>query len=63
MIVLHTSCSDPLRLDDQFGCVQVAGFTNDHGHTLTSPTTSCDVPEYDAGCDACADKARLRQLR
>ena len=50
-VVLHTSCSQPLRLGDEFGALKIVGFTQGDGtvRQLADPGApifldSCEVP-------------------
>lgn len=59
----HTSCSQLLRIGDQFGDVAVSGFLNDDDRT--EHDCACEAPTSAAPvqCDACVDKAKLTELR
>jgi hypothetical protein len=54
-IIFHTSCSKPLLLGDEFGSVQVVGFTTQNGATGSFPvgSTCTDPPSTVDDCFVC----------
>lgn len=56
-VTIHTSCSQPLNIGDQFGSLVVVGSNNCPGGPPPPPPRSCyDSLDQCPGCDMCRDR-------